>query len=82
MTRDNIIRMAREAGVAGVTVWNEEKQADVLRPELECLAYSAFSAGVIAEREACLARADIALLGSTILMRDRVLRAIRSKDQI
>jgi len=53
MTNEDIIRMAREAGLDGVTVWSEEKQADVLRPELECLAYSAFVAGALAEREAC-----------------------------
>jgi hypothetical protein len=49
MTRDDIIRMAREAGVAGVTVWSEKEQAYVLRPELEW--FASFVAA--AEREEC-----------------------------
>ena len=35
LSRDDIIRMAREAGLAGVTVWNDEEQADVLSPDIE-----------------------------------------------
>lgn len=49
MTKDEIIRMAREAGVAGVTVFDEESASDVLRPELE--RFAALVAA--AEREAC-----------------------------
>ena len=49
MNRDNIIRMAREAGVAGVTVWSEEEQADVLHPDLEHFAALVSAA----EREEC-----------------------------
>ena len=38
MNQNDIIRIAREAGVAGVTVWSEKEQAYVLRPELEWFA--------------------------------------------
>jgi hypothetical protein len=49
MNREDMIRMAREAAVAGVTVWSEEEQADVLHPDL-----AHFAALVAAaEREAC-----------------------------
>ena len=49
MNKEEIIRMAREAGVAGVTVWNDEEQVDVLHPDLECFA----ALVAAAEREAC-----------------------------
>jgi len=35
MTTDDIIRMAREANVAGVTVYDEQSEADILHPDLE-----------------------------------------------
>lgn len=35
MTNDDIIRMAREANVAGVTVYDEQSEADILHPDLE-----------------------------------------------
>jgi DNA-binding LacI/PurR family transcriptional regulator len=38
MTRDDIIRMAREAGIAGVTVYSEEESSDILSPDIELFA--------------------------------------------
>jgi hypothetical protein len=49
MTNDDIIRMAREANVAGVTVYDEQSEADILNPDLEDFAKLIAAA----EREAC-----------------------------
>lgn len=38
MTNDDIIRMACEANVAGVTVYDEQSEADILHPDLEYFA--------------------------------------------
>jgi hypothetical protein len=38
MNRDDIIRMAREAGIAGVTVYSEEESSDILSPDIELFA--------------------------------------------
>ena len=56
MNRDDIIRMAREAG------FRIDHEGEVLEGDdwhiqtdaVECLAYSAFTAGALAEREACI----------------------------
>jgi len=50
MTNDDIIRMAREANVAGVTVYDEQSEADILHPDLEDFAKLIAAA----EREECL----------------------------
>ena len=49
MNKDDIIRMAREANVAGVTVYDEQSEADILHPDLEDFAKLIAAA----EREAC-----------------------------
>lgn len=38
MTGEEMIRLAREAGVAGVTVWDAEAERYELAPELKCFA--------------------------------------------
>jgi hypothetical protein len=38
MNRDDIIRMAREAGLAGVTVCIDEEMGDILSPDIEFFA--------------------------------------------
>lgn len=50
MTRDDIIRMAREAHL---DVYGLGKDWQQFMSAVECVAYSAFTAGVLAEREAC-----------------------------
>jgi hypothetical protein len=78
MNGDDIIRMAREAGIIGVTMWSKEQQLYVLRPELECFAYSAFVAGALAERE------DIAEMVSNCSLRatpQGIAAAIRTRGQ-
>ena len=55
MNRDEIIRMAREAGLSGVTVWNEDANAEVLSPDLQDFA----ALVAAAEREACAKVAEI-----------------------
>ena len=69
MNREDIIRMAREAGFAdGIA---------------EFIGLSAFDrfANLVAstERNRCFARADIALLGANTTLRDRVLKAINTR---
>lgn len=67
MTREDIIRMAREAG------FDDFEQDDML----ERFANLA----IAAEREACARAASIALLGANKLLSDRVVNAIRSRGQ-
>ena len=50
MTRDDIIRMAREAHL---DVYGLGKDHQQFMSAVECVAYSAFTAGALAEREAC-----------------------------
>jgi len=77
MTREDIIRMAREATKeAPREDWNST--AWVFGDEtLERFAALIASA----ERNRCVARADIALLGADITLRDRVLKAINITGQ-
>jgi hypothetical protein len=49
MNKDYIISMARESGVAGVTVYDEQSEADILHPDLEKFARLIAAT----EREAC-----------------------------
>jgi hypothetical protein len=77
MNREDIIRMAREATKeAPREDWNST--AWVFGDEtLERFAALVASA----ERNRCVARADIALLGADITLRDRVLKAINIRGQ-
>jgi hypothetical protein len=50
MTKDDIIRMAREAHLDVYGLGTDHK---TFMSAVECLAYSAFTAGALAEREAC-----------------------------
>ena len=71
MNREDIIRMAREAGFRVNTT-------ESLLEELERFAALVASA----ERNRCVARADIALLGADITLRDRVLKSINIMGQL
>jgi hypothetical protein len=71
MNRDDIIRMAREAG----DIWEDtlpQDQAFLIR-------FAALA--IAAEREACARAASIALLGADKSLSDRVVNAIRSRGQ-
>ena len=70
MNREDIIRMAQEAGFRVNTT-------ESLLEELERFAALVASA----ERNRCVARADIALLGADKALSDRVLKAIRARGQ-
>ncbi len=50
MTRDDILRMTREAHL---DVYGLGKDHQQFMSAVECVAYSAFTAGALAEREAC-----------------------------
>ena len=50
MNRDDIIRMMREAHL---DVYGLGKDHQQFMAAVECVAYSAFTAGALAEREAC-----------------------------
>jgi len=70
MNRENIIRMAKEAGFL--------PQANPVMPQL----LESFAALVAsAEREACAYRAGIALLGADRGLANRVDQAIRARGQ-
>ena len=71
MTKQDIIRMAQEAGFRVNTT-------ESLLEELERFAALVASA----ERNRCVARADIALLGADITLRDRVLKSINIMGQL
>ena len=77
MNKEDIVRMAREATKeAPREDWNST--AWVFGDEtLERFAALVASA----ERNRCVARADIALLGADITLRDRVLKAINIRGQ-
>jgi hypothetical protein len=70
MNREDIIRMAREAGLVN---WEATAYAN----ELGCFADLVVSA----EREACANTASLALLGADKALSDRVLKAIRARGQ-
>ena len=70
MNTEDIIRMAQEAGFRVNTT-------ESLLAELERFAALVVSA----ERKRCVARADIALLGADITLRNRVLKAINITGQ-
>jgi|LauGreDrversion4_2_1035121.scaffolds.fasta_scaffold109033_2 hypothetical protein len=73
MTKQEIIRMAQEAQMPFYWRTGEITYLDKLER---------FAALVVsAERERCVARADIALLGADITLRDRVLKAINIRKQ-
>ena len=73
MNREDIIRMAREA----------DFKANVNEPYNVTNEWVFRFAALVAsaERNRCVARADIALLGADITLRDRVLKAINIRGQ-
>lgn len=69
MTREDIIRMAQEAGF-------------FVSLDCKVSGFEAFAALVAsAEREACANTAGLALLGADKALSDRVLKAIRARGQ-
>ena len=70
MNREDVIRMAKEAGLVH---WEATAYAN----ELKCFAALVASA----EREACANTAGLALLGADKALSDRVLKAIRARGQ-
>jgi len=75
MNRNDIIRIAQEAGLHIAT--------DVKWMPIIGLEYAEKFAALVAsaERKRCVARADIALLGADITLRNRVLKAINITGQ-
>jgi hypothetical protein len=74
MTKEDIIRMAREASAG-----NEHRNVYF---ELEVEELEAFAALVAAaEREACAKVAGVALLGAERVLTNRVLKAILARGQ-
>ena len=71
MTKEDIIRMAKNSGLFVELVL--ERDLDWLER------FAALVAS--AERNRCVARADIALLGADITLRNRVLKAINITGQ-
>ena len=91
MTREEIIRMAKDAGPLISTpfdVWCERFAALVSASErkrrtfelAECYRCG-WDSGANSEQEACARAASIALLGADKSLSDRVLNAIRSRGQ-
>jgi hypothetical protein len=70
MTREDIIRMAREAGIRDCTC----------NGEFGCLERFA-SLVAAAEREACVRRAEVAMLGADRELTLRLITAIRARGQ-
>ena len=67
MTREDIVRMAKEAGMESFDI---------------CVELDDFAALVVsAERKACANTASLALLGADKALSDRVLKAIREREQ-
>ena len=81
MNRQDIIRMAKEAGLDldGDNIFSpkSDPQVDVHIADLEAFAALVASA----EREACAYRAGIALLGADRGLANRVDQAIRARGQ-
>lgn len=90
MTREDIIRMAREVGfddfeqddmlarfAALVSAAERDQRAFEIAECYRC----GWDRGATAEREACARAASIALLGADKSLSDRVLNAIRSRGQ-
>ena len=79
MTKEDIIRLAREAGLWPTEEWSKEygipTPNEQWLPELE--RFAALVAA--AEREACVYRANIALLGADRGLANRVNQAIRNR---
>ena len=73
MNREDIIRLAREAGL------HYSGRCTLTGMESHIERFAALVASV--ERNRCVARADIALLGADITLRDRVLKAINIRGQ-
>ncbi len=74
MTKQDIIRMAQEAQMPFYWRTGEITYLDKLER------FAALIAS--AERNRCVARADIALLGADITLRDRVLKSINIMGQL
>ena len=84
MNREDIIRMAREAGGTEMQPYDYGAKPDkfILRhSELERFFQAAYAAGAAAEREACAYRAGIALLGADRGLTNCVDQAIRARGQ-
>ena len=84
MTKEDIIRMAQEAGFTEhngfceVIVRHSNGSWIGIKDKLERFAALVAST----ERNRCVARADIALLGADITLRNRVLKAINIKGGV
>lgn len=75
MTREDIIKLAREAGLMSF-----KYPALIAEPDWE--ATERFAALVAAaEREACVKRAEVAMLGANHELTLRVISAIRARGQ-
>ena len=78
MNREDIIRMALEAGAAMIHGGEHALMGDFA---LQTFFKKAYAAGAAAEREACAYRAGIALLGADRGLANRVGQAIRARGQ-
>lgn len=77
MTQDEIIEIAQECGLIGM-----RPHLDGIYSEaLEAFAKLVDAKATAREREACLAKADTALLGAERALRDRVIKAIRARGE-
>lgn len=81
MEREQIVRMAREAGLEWDLIDEDEGRIWYITAEsLEAFFHAAYAAGAAAEREACAYRAGIALLGADRGLANRVDQSIRARS--
>lgn len=80
MTRDDIIRMMREAHL---DVYGLGKDWQQFMSAVECVAYSAFTAGALEEREACAKVCEAERIGfaNDDEQLNRIAAAIRARGQ-
>ena len=80
MSDEDIIRMARDAGISIRAHYDETGSTP---QELECFFQAAYAAGAAAEREACAVIAETPISGEqddiTMEAKDRVAAAIRAR---
>ena len=93
MTHDEIIEMAKEAGLLpcqGIHTGDLEAFAKLVAKHtllnIDPSSFMSFQEGVeagrFAEREACVQAAAVALLGADRELAERVVRAIRARGQV
>ena len=80
MTRDDILRMTREAHL---DVYGLGKDHQQFMAAVECVAYSAFTAGTLKEREACAKVCELERIGfaNDDEQLNRIAAAIRARGQ-